>query len=455
MKNLPPIFKAYDIRGVYPNELNEEIAYKVGNVFAQFLNAEELGVIGDYRISTPALKKKLVEGMVDAGSDVIDLGYGPTPLMYFSVVKLNIDGGVAVTASHNPPEYNGFKLTREKAIPVYAENGIYEIGRMVVDNRIKRAEKKGNIQQKNMVEEYIKDAVSRISLGRTLEVVVDTGNGACVDIPEKILKSLGCRVKTIFKEPNGKFPNHIADPLKVETLKWLREEVVRENADLGIAFDGDGDRVGLVDEKGNVVSQDHILMMLVKQALERRKGYVVFEVRTSRAVINFAEELGGKPIITRVGHAYIVDEIMKRNAVFGGELSGHIYLPYCYYPFDDGIFAAMKLVEFVSNLDEPLSKFVEKLPAPITTPEIHIKVKEEDKWRIMDAFREELEKRGYDINTLDGVRVDFEDGWGIVRPSNTEPMIKCRFEAESEEALERIKDDIMSILEDVIKRFEG
>ncbi len=448
---IPRIFKAYDVRGIYPSELNEDIAYRMGLAFPQFLKAKKLVVIGDYRTSTPQLKGKLIEGILDAGCDVIDLGFGPTPLMYYGIIKLGTDGGVAVTASHNPPEYNGFKLNGKNAYPIYAENGIYEIGRMVAEGEVEKASERGVVENKNMVEDYIQNIVSRVKLGRKLKVVVDVGNGACADIPERILKELGCDVKTIFKEPDGTFPNHIADPLKAETLKWLQEEVVKEKADLGLALDGDGDRIGVVDEKGNVVTQDQILMILAKQALEHRKGYVVFEVRTSKAVMKFVEENGGKVVITKVGHAYILDEVMKRNAVFGGELSGHMYFPYCYHYFDDGIFACAKMAEFVSKLDVPLSSFVAELPKAMATPEIHIKVKDELKWDVIEKLRERLEAKGYQLNTMDGVRVDFEDGWGIVRPSNTEPMIKCRFEADNEEALERIKEEIMNELESVLK----
>ena len=448
------VFRAYDVRGIYPDELNETLAYKTAVATANFLKAKKLVVGADYRLSSPSLKERVISGFVDAGCDVIDIGFVPTPVFYYAIIKTNADGGIMVTASHNPPEYNGLKINGKDAYPIYAENGIYEIARMVENDQLKKSEDKGEVIRRSFVEDYIRDVALRIKIKRNLKVVVDTGNGACADIPERILKACGCEVKTIFKEPDGRFPNHIADPLKTETLKWLQREVVKEGADVGLALDGDGDRIGVVDETGNVVTQDQILMIFAKQALEHKKGNVVFEVRTSRAVIDFVERNGGKVIITKVGHAYILDEVMKRNAVFGGELSGHVYFPYCYHPFDDGIFAALKLVEFVSHLDINFSEFVDTLPKAIATPEIHIKVGDDVKFDIIERLKEVLMKKGYNINDIDGVRVDFEDGWGIVRASNTEPMIKCRFEANNEEALERIRHAVMSVLEGLIKQDE-
>ncbi len=448
------IFRAYDVRGIYPNELNEVVAYKIAMATANFLKAKQLVIGADYRKSSPSLKKHALRGLVDAGCDVFDIGFVPTPVFYHSIIRLDTDGGIMITASHNPPEYNGMKINGRNAYPIFAENGIFQIAKLVESDQIKKVGKKGMVMKRDVLDGYVEDVVSRVGLGRKLKVIVDTGNGACVDIPERILRALGCEVKTIFKEPDGSFPNHIADPLKHETLRWLQREVVAERADLGIALDGDGDRIGVVDEKGRIVDQDSILMILSKQALTHKKGVVVFEVRTSNKVIDFVEKNGGDVVITKVGHAYILEEILKRNAVFGGELSGHMYFPYCYHPFDDGIFAAVKMVEFASHLDCGISSFVDSLPRAVVTPEIRLRVRDEVKFRIIEKLKQRMLETGYRINDIDGVRVNFADGWGIVRASNTEPLIKCRFEADDHDALERIKKEVMDLLEEIIEEEE-
>ncbi len=454
MPQIPSIFRAYDVRGIYPDEINEELVYKTAVATANFLKARKVVVGADYRKSSPSLKQHVIKGFVDAGCEVMDIGFVPTPIFYYAIIKLNADGGIMVTASHNPAEYNGLKINGKNAYPIYAENGIYEIGKMVATESFKISEKKGTVISMDMRKEYINDVVSRLNIKKKLRVVIDVGNGACDNIPESVLKTCGCEVKTILAKPDGDFPVHIPDPLKPENLRLLQEEVIKENADIGIALDGDGDRIGVVDEKGRIVTQDQILMTLAKQALDYEKGWVVFEVRTSKAVIDFVERNGGKVHITKVGHAYILDEVMKRNAVFGGELSGHLYFPYYYYPFDDGIFACAKFVEFVSELNTRLSSFVDSLPRAIATPEIHIEVRDDIKFRVVEKLKDVLKEKGYKINDIDGVRVEFEHGWGLVRASNTEPMIKCRFEADDEEELKKIKSFVMNELEKVLKAGE-
>ncbi len=443
-KKVKTIFRAYDVRGVYPEEINEEVCYKTGMAVANFLNAKKMTVGYDYRLSSESLAKALIDGICDAGCDAIDIGHVPTPVLYFSICRLNVDGGIMITASHNPPEYNGMKIQKENAMPIFSENGLFEIRDMVLSGDLKKSGEKGNVEKVNVMDDYINEVVSRVKIERPLKILIDTGNGACFDIPERIFKALGCEAKTIFKEPDGHFPNHIADPLKTETLETLKNKVVDEGFDIGLAFDGDGDRLGIVDSRGKILTQDEMLMMFTKQALETKKGYVIYEVRVSNAVIEYAKKLGGKVKISKVGHTYIVEEIKKLNAVFGGELSGHTYFPYCYYPFDDGIFAAAKAVEFASKND--LSKFVDSLPKTYATPEIHIKVNDNVKFALIEKVKEMLINDGFNVNDIDGVRVDFEDGWFLIRASNTEPMIKCRVEGKSQEDLENIKSLLMEYL---------
>ncbi|MCK4550679.1 MAG: phosphomannomutase/phosphoglucomutase, partial [Candidatus Aenigmarchaeota archaeon] len=365
------IFRAYDIRGIYPKELNCDITYKIAVAFAnKFPNADEVVVGRDCRISSPALRDSLVSGLKDSGKNVLDLGVVPTPVFYFAIAHLKKQGGIIITGSHNPKEYNGLKIQREEAIPVTGETGIYEMEKMIEKGELKKADKKGAVKEFDITDDYI-EYVSKIpKIKRPLKIVLDCGNGACGTIPEKIFKKLGCSVETLYAEWDGNFPNHQPDPHDEATLKALQKRVLETGADCGFAYDGDGDRIGVIDEKGRIVSGDFILMMLARQALEKRKGDIIFEVRCPRTLLEDVKNNGGIPHMARAGHSFILDEIFKKNAVFGGELTGHIYFPYCYYKYDDGIFASLKIAEIVSGI-ESLSAYVDSLPREVASPEIH------------------------------------------------------------------------------------
>ena len=394
------------------------------------------------------LRDSLVLGFTDSGKNVIDLGVVPTPVFYFAIVTMKINGGIMITGSHNPKNYNGLKIQRENAIPVTGDTGIYEMEEMIQKGNFNKSVKKGTIKNVDIVSDYI-DYVSRIpKIKRPLKIVLDCGNGACGDIPEKVFKRLGCSVETLFLEPNGNFPNHQPDPHDEKTMKTLQKRVVETNADCGFAYDGDGDRIGVVDEKGNIVSGDFILMMLARQALEKKKGDVIFEVRSSRSLLSDVKNNGGTPHITRAGHSFILDEIVQRNAVFGGELSGHMYFPYCYYNYDDGIFASLKVAEIVSQI-ESLSKYVESLPREVASPEITVECADDKKFKVIEEFKKYLKENNYDFLGIDGARINFKHGWALARASNTTPHIKCRFEADTKEHLDEIKRQVSGIL----KRF--
>ncbi|MCK4968442.1 MAG: phosphomannomutase, partial [Candidatus Aenigmarchaeota archaeon] len=281
------IFRAYDIRGIYPNDLDDKIAYDVGVAYSnKFVDVNEVVVGRDCRISSPKLHDSLVLGFMDSGKTVIDIGVVPTPVFYFAIMNLKINGGIMITGSHNPKNYNGLKIQRENAIPVTGDTGIYEMEEMIKKGNFKKQNKKGIVKKKEIVSDYI-DYVSKIpKLKRPLKIILDCGNGACGNIPEKVFKKLGCDVETLFAKPDGNFPNHQPDPHDEKTMKTLQKRVVETNADCGFAYDGDGDRIGVVDEKGNVVSGDFILMMLARQALDAKKGAVIFEVRSSRSLLS-------------------------------------------------------------------------------------------------------------------------------------------------------------------------
>ncbi len=448
---------AYDIRGIYPTELSDKDAYKIGLAYANLMRAKgwiKTGkvVVGhDMRKSSPILKQNLVEGITDGGLDVIDIGMVPTPVFYFAVSH-GFDGGVMVTASHNPPEYNGFKIQREKALPITGETGIYEMRDMIFSDKLKKYDK-GSIEEKDFKKEYV-DYLSKKANFSSLKIVIDNGNGAFGFIPEEILRNYSCEVKTLYGEPDGTFPNHPADPHKHETLKDLQNEVSKSGADVGFAFDGDGDRLGVVDEKGRIVPSDFVLMMLAREALSKKKGVVVVDTRATMALLEDIEKHGGIPFMWKCGHAYILEKIFEKDAVFGGEITGHMYFPLEYYPYDDGMFIALKMAELVYKLKSKgltLSEYVDTLPRYFATKEYIFPCPNEKKFEVINSIVEEVKKNkdkyGLDkVIDIDGVRIETKEAWGIVRASNTGPKIKCRFEGKTKTSVEHVKSLIFGLL---------
>lgn len=441
-------FRAYDIRGLAGKELTSDFAYRIGAAYGTFMGdaIHEVVVGYDHRHSSLSLKSALIRGLRATGLDVIDVGCVPTPVLYFAIAHYKRAGGIEVTASHNPKEYNGFKLQKEKAHPIYAENGIYKIRDIALSGKFNLSKKKTDVHKEDVINSYI-DHLSRIThLSRPLKVVIDCGNGVCGSIPERIFERLGCKVITIYGEPDGDFPNHIADPHDESTLVDLQKAVAKHNADLGIAYDGDGDRFGVVDRKGRIISGDNLVMMLARKVLERNRGNVVVEVRSSLAMLEDIKEHGGVPIISKAGHAYVLDEVFKNNAVFGGEITGHMYMPLKYYDYDDGMFLSLMMAEVVSEIYD-FCGYVDSLPKYFASKEYAIPIDDDVKFDVMRRLVTSLKRSGYDVLAIDGARVSFEDGWALVRASNTAPQIKCRFEGKTQEALLRIKTEMKGIFE--------
>ncbi|MCK5233386.1 MAG: phosphomannomutase/phosphoglucomutase [Candidatus Aenigmarchaeota archaeon] len=442
------IFRSYDIRGIYPSEINEDVVYKTALAYRKILpKAKEIVVARDMRLSSPALFESLTRGLMDAGFNVIDIGMVPVSVFYFAIAHYKKDGGIMITASHNPKEYNGLKIQRENARPIVGETGIFEMEKYVLEGNFQKAEEKGTMSKKEVVDEYMRYIVPKIKLKRPLKIILDPGNGTCGKIPEKIFSSLGCTAKTIFAEPDGTFPNHAPDPHDDKNLVALQKEVVKNKAGIGFAFDGDGDRAGIVDEKGRIISMDFILMMLTRQALAVKKGDVVFEVRCPNTLIDDTKTHGGNPLVTRVGHSYLLDEIIDRSAVFGGELTGHMYFPYCYYNYDDAVFASLKIAEIVSALDIPFSEYIDSLPRAHASPEIFIDCDDDRKFKVVEELKTYLKENNYGFLGIDGARINFTNGWGLVRASNTTAHIKCRFEADTKEHLEEIIKEVSGIIQ--------
>ena len=442
----PEMFRAYDIRGIAPEELNSETAKPIGVAFGNLIDADTVVVSRDHRISGISITEGLVSGLLEAGKNVVDIGQNSTPVFYFAICRYGYGAGCQVTASHNPKEYNGIKLQLKDALPVDWETGMQELKDKVVNNEFKAAKSLGKRLKfdKNIEEDYSRFLLEHCKLSRKLKIVIDTGNGVVSKLPEKILSLKGCDVKTIFSEPDDSFPNHIADPHKHETLKSLQAEVVQSGADLGLAFDGDGDRLGVVDSRGRVLSDDKLLMMLSRKALAEKSGDVVYDIRVSKAVIEDARKNNGRVLMSRAGHSYVLRKLMQNDGVFGGELSGHLYYPLENYPYDDGIFTAMKVAEIASEKD--IGEYVDSMPSYYATPEIVIEDTEKTKFEKVEKLKELLQAKGFEVTTIDGARVELENAWGLVRASNTGPHIKCRFEGLTQKDL----DDVLAKVKPVM-----
>ncbi|MBW2974664.1 phosphomannomutase/phosphoglucomutase [Candidatus Woesearchaeota archaeon] len=439
------IFKAYDVRGVYPSELDEELAYKVGRAFVDFLKVDKVVVSQDMRESSDSLKKELIRGISDQGADVIEIeGLCSTPRSYFSCWFLKAPASIMVTASHNPGKYNGFKFTREKAIPISGDTGIKDIEKLTMKGNFQDSKKKGDVIKKDITAAYKAHILGTIDVKkiRPLKVVIDAGNGMGGSDMELVLGDLPLKAVRMFFKPDGSFPNHEANPLKEENLADIKRKVKEEKADFGIALDGDADRAFFIDENGETIPADFITCLLAEELLKKSKGAkVLYDLRSSWIVEEVIKENDGKPAMSRVGHAFIKEQMRKEDAIFAGELSGHFYFKDNFYT-DSAIIAALKLIQIISDKGKRLSELVRPLRKYFASGEINSEV--EDK----EGKMKELAKRYKEgkISWLDGVRIDFRDWWFNVRPSNTEPLLRLNLEAKSKKLMEEKRDEVLGII---------
>lgn len=445
------IFRAYDIRGIYPRELDAELALKLGRAFGK-LNPGQIAVGRDMRLSSPVLSKAVSAGLLAAGCDVTDIGMVPSPVLYYAVAGKR-DGGVMVTASHNPAEYNGFKFCRKNTVCISSETGIMELKKIVEKEQAqtKGWDKVGRLSREDVVLDYLEYLNKMAKPERRLRIVIDAGNGTC-GFTKKFFSQFG-DVTMLFGEPDGRFPHHSPDPLKEENLEILKKEVLKQKADVGIGFDGDGDRVGFVDNRGRFVLGDVALMVFARNALEKKRGKILCEVRCSRAVNDYVESLGGKLAMVRIGHSFIHEEVLKQDALVAGELSGHFYFGKPHHGYDDGILAALKMIEFASKIDD-LAGFIDKLPKYFSSQEHRISCADDKKFKVVEEMIKEFRKKEYKIIGIDGARIEFKDGWGLVRASNTQPALVLRFEGNTREAMEKIQGEVLSLLKSKIGRLE-
>jgi phosphomannomutase / phosphoglucomutase len=440
------IFGKYDIRGIVGNTITSEIVYDIARAYGTFIQSKEgkkVALGRDVRPSSIDFYNAAVRGLLDVGCEVTAIGLVPTPLMYFAVDKLGLDGGMMITASHNPPEYNGIKL-RRKDNPLTTQE-IKELYHIIENERFEAGN--GTRKEKDIVSDYIQTIVNKIKLQRNLKVVVDPGNGTNGPIVSRIYSALGIHFSCICCEPDGRFPNHHPDPSEEENLLILQEAVVKENAELGIAFDGDGDRLGVVDDRGITVHPDIYMTLLVREIFSSHTGTAVFDVRTSQGLIAQVEDLGSNVVLSEGGYPNILRHMRENNAEFGGESTGHIYFNDPDIHFDDAIFASLRLLVYLSNVSKSVSALVDELPKLFNTPEIRIKCSNETKNQVVDQISDIFIDRGFTIIKIDGVRIAFPDGWALIRPSNTESKLSMRFESTSKSGLARIIRDVQSVLE--------
>src|SRR5215210_4128432 len=444
------IFKAYDIRGVYPDSLNEDVTRDIGRAFVNHLGLSGSRVIvaRDMRLSGEALEKAFVEGVTEAGADVLDIGLVSTDALYFAVGHLGEPGGAMVTASHNPKDYNGFKLCREDAIALSGDAGLGEIRDLIVAGDLPdRAEYPGSVEETDIAEDYAGHCLSFIDTDglRPLKIVVDAGNGMAGKMVPPIFERLPFEYVPMYFELDGSFPNHPPNPIEPENVEELQERVIAEGADFGVAFDGDADRCFIIDEKGTTISGDLTATLIARNVLEKEPGAtILYSAVCSKALPELVRREGGKPVRTKAGHSIIKPQMRENNAAFGGEHSGHFYFRDNYFA-DSGIVAMLTVAELVGRQKDPLSDLLAPIDPYIRSGELNSEV--EDQEATLEKVEEQYSKRDNpEIDHLDGLTVDFGGWWFNLRPSNTEPLLRLNVEAKDRETMEKERDELLDLI---------
>ena len=443
----PYIFREYDIRGEVAEDFPPEVVVSLGKAFGTLVKrsgGREIAISGDIRLTTPDLINFFKEGVLSTGVDVINIGIVPTPVNYFSLFELDVAASVQITGSHNPPEFNGFKLSLHKK-PVYGDQ-IQLIKNFILNLDYDNGE--GSETRYKLLPKYAEMIQSKISINKKMKVVMDCGNAAAAINAPSIFKDLGVELKELFCEPDGTFPNHHPDPTVEENLKDLISEINNGDYDLGIAFDGDADRLGVVDETGDIIWADQLLAILLSDVIEEGDE-VIFDVKCSQALEDVISELGGRPVMWKTGHSLIKNKMAENNCKIGGEMSGHIFFADDYFGYDDAIYVAGRLIQMLSNTEKTLSELKSVIPKYISTPEIRLEAESDEKKFEIAKMAEDYFSKNYDCITVDGVRVKFKEGWGLVRASNTQPVIVCRFEGNTLDNMIKIQ----SIILDKLKEF--
>lgn len=444
------IFREYDIRGLADTELCDSTVEAIGQAYGSYLT--DLGIFevtvgGDARLSTERIKHAVIEGLCRAGVSVIDIGLVATPVFYWSLYHFGVDGGVMITGSHNPPEFNGLKLAQGKAT-MWGDD-IQEIYRIIRDGRMETSEMRGEVRREEIRDAYIDMLASKVELGpRKLKVVLDAGNGTGGLFAPEVMRRLGCEVIELFSEPDGHFPNHHPDPTKREYLPALIDAVAKNGADLGIGFDGDSDRIGAVDDKGRMIFGDQLMMLFWQEILPHHPGAVaIIEVKSSMMLFEGVKALGGVPMWWKSGHSLVKAKMRDEDALFSGEVSGHMFFADEFYGFDDAFYAAERLLRILSNTDKKLSELIDAMPHYPSTAETRFDCPDDLKFDVVDRVREAAE-RDCETITVDGVRIVRDDGWELLRASNTQPVLVARCEGRTQEALDSLCTDMKRRIKD-------
>ena len=445
----PGIFRAYDIRGITRSNLTDDVCYWIGRAFAaeaRSQNQQAAAIGRDGRLSSPGIALALGQGLVDGGMSVTDIGQVPTPVLYYATHALKTGTGIMITGSHNPPEYNGLKMMIGGT--TLAEDLIQVLYRRLQDSTLSTG--KGALGYADLGADYVEAALNTTKLDRPLKVAVDCGNGVAGELGPKLISALGCEVIPLFCEIDGNFPNHHPAPAEPENLQDLITAVQQQSADVGLAFDGDGDRLGVVTPKGEIIWPDKMMMLFAQDIIARNpQTPVIFDVKCSTHLERVITEAGGNPIMWKTGHSHIKAKIKQTQAALAGEFSGHICFGERWYGFDDALYTAARLLELLSQTELDVDAVFAQYPTTYSTPEIKIHTTETRKFEVMDELASSGDFADGRMTTIDGIRVDFDDRWGLIRPSNTSPVLSLRFEADSAAALERVQDEFQTQLSNV------
>ncbi len=437
------IFREYDIRGEVAVDFPEEVVVALGKAFATAVKrrgGKKITLSGDIRLTTPQLKEYFKAGALSTGIDVMDIGILPTPGNYFSVFHFdNVDGACQITGSHNPPEFNGFKLTYDQL--AFFGQDIQDLLTLIQNDDFEVGE--GVATEYDLLPEYVDNVVKGIDLKRPMRIAIDSGNAAAALCAVEVYERLGCEVTALYCDVDGTFPNHHPDPTVAANLKDLQDEIQKGGYDVGLAFDGDADRLGVIDEKGNVVWADYQMILFAQDVIKSKDDHIIFDVKCSQALEEKITEFGGTPVMYKTGHSHIKTHMKKLNSPFSGEMSGHLFFADKYFGFDDAIYNGGRMLELLSKTDRPLSEMVDELPKYFSTPEIRLTCNSDAEKFVIAEKAAEYFKANYDCIAVDGVRVRFGDGWGLVRASNTQPVLVVRFEAKTKERMEEIQKLMM------------